>query len=245
MRDDLFRLTEDEFFQYIRCPLHYDSVYRKRFSPACEPTMNTLLGKAAASFYSNLMNGTVMTTGQLKQKWDRICEENADYVTPQRCLDGIALIMKLYRWAAEVELRIADRSVPYVVGIKGSHGTTEFSGHIDTVAIDRDNSFYLLVTEFGSRYPSQSILDTKLKLSMDSYAFRTMYQKWAGIKVHHVKSNKDFFTSRRLEDDMRLFASVDGVAWSIHNGIFYPRESAFCASCDLVNFCRGWPARES
>lgn len=243
MRDDIFQLTEDEFFQYIRCPLHYDSVYRKKFSPTANTTMNTLLAKVAAAFYSRLMNGNVMTTGQLKQKWDRICEEHDDYITPQRCLDGIALIMKLYNWAADIELRIADRNVPYVVGIQGAHGTTEFSGHIDTIAVDKDNSFYLLVTDFSNRYPNQSILDTKLKFSMDSYAFRAMYHKWAGIKVHHVKSAKDFFTSRRKEDDLRLTTSIDNVAWSIHNKIFYPRESAFCSSCDLVNFCRAWPDR--
>lgn len=234
------QLTEKEFFDYLKCPIHYDTIHNKHFSPPGVVSLSSLLGHVAASFYTGLLNGKILSPNDLKRRWDRLCETHSDYMTQQRCLDGMGQILKMYRWAEKEELRIADRTIPYVLTINGKHGITDFRGSIDTVAVNKDNSFYLLTLDFGNKYPTQSFLDMKLKLSLDSYAFNTVYNRCAGIKVHNVKHDKDFFSIRGNDDYARLCTAIDNVAYCVKEKIFYPRENAFCPSCDLIHFCRAW-----
>ena len=233
--------TEEELFHYLKCPIHYDTIYNKQFSPSTQPNMRTLLDGVKKNFYTQLMLGKVMPTSEIKRRWDKACEMNPDIITQQKCLDGLGLLMKMYRWAEDMQLRIIDQDIPYSIGIDGKNGERiDFRGHIDTVAADKENEVYLLAMDFANRYPVQSYLDMKLKFSLDSYALNTIYNKQAGIKVHHVKNNKDFYSIRKEEDYVRAKTAIANVVFAVHNKIFYPRETTFCTSCDLLHFCKAW-----
>ena len=234
-------LTEDEFFHYLKCPIHYDTIYNKKFSPEQLPTMRSLLEKVTKYFFTNLMQGKVPTTNEIKRRWDKQCELHPDIITAQKTLDGLGLLMKMYRWAEEVELRIIDQQIPYVIGVDDLEGERfEFRGHIDTVAADKENELYLLSMDYSNRYPMQSYLDMKLKFSLDSFALNALYNKSAGIKIHYVKNHKDFYTMRKEDDYIRAKKALANVFYAIEHDIFYPRETAFCTSCDLIHFCRAW-----
>ena len=87
-------LTEEQLFDYIACPVHYDTVHNKGFAPHDRESMARLLTKVANAFYLNLMNGKVLPTSTLKKKWDSICETHKDYVTQQRCLEGMGQLRR-------------------------------------------------------------------------------------------------------------------------------------------------------
>lgn len=182
-----------------------------------------------------------MSTGEIKQRWDKCCENNPELITPQKCLDGLGLLMKMYRWAEKVQLRIIDQQMPYSIGIPSKDGgRIDFRGTIDTVAADTENNLYLLAMDYSKRYPEQSYLDMKLKFTLDSLALNTIYNKQVGIKIHHVKNEKDFYTMRKEDDFVRARISIANTVFAIDNDIFYPRETNFCTSCDLLHFCRAW-----
>lgn len=233
--------TEEQFFHYVHCPIHYDTIYNKKFSPAKNINMNALLCRVAKSFYTRLLEGAVMPTSEIKKRWDKLCEQNQDIITPQKGLDGLGQLMKMYTWAEKVQLRIVDQDIPYSMLLHGKDGMLiDFRGHIDTIAMDKDNKLYILVLDFGNRYPQQSYIDMKMKFSLDSLAFDKVYNKIAGIKVHHVKNDKDFYSLRKKEDYARIEKAIGNVVFAVKNELFYPRETVFCTSCDLIHFCKAW-----
>jgi hypothetical protein len=233
-------LTESTLFDYMKCPVLYDGIYNKDLTPAEQPSMTVLLNKLCRHFYANLMNGRILATSSLKKKWDSICESNQDYVTTQKCLDGISKSIALFQWAKDQQIVIADMDVPYKLLISGPHGATNFTGEIGTIAALPDGRFELLVTDMGRTLPDRFLIDMKLKYTLDVYAFKKVYDKDIAVHIHHVASNKDFYTYRTRDDLARLESTIDNVAFSIKNNLYYPHENTFCTSCGMKTFCRAW-----
>lgn len=234
------RITEEELFSYIKCPINYEITYIRKFTPKETVSMNVLLNKVFKVFCTHLMNGKIMSTNDLKIKWDRICESYPEYINPQRSLDGLGLLMKMWNWAAEVELQIIDMGLPYTIGSKFQDKVIELDGCIGIIAKDLMQNFYLLDMDFGNKYTEQAFLDMKLKYTIDCYAFKELYNKDLHVKIHNVKNNKDFFTDRHEDDFKRMKATIANVGGSVLNKMFYPRETSFCKSCNLLNFCKMW-----
>lgn len=229
-------MTEVEFFDYIKCPVFYDAVHRKKLPFAFQPTMNEVLNRIAHRFFLNLMNGKIMRMSDLKRMWDAICNENS-FITEKKCIDGIALISKMYLWAQREQIRILDVKTPYVLKLgKG----VELVGEIETIAINNKDNPELLHMDFSQKLPDQSMLDMKLKYTFDSLAFKNSYSRDIGVRVHNVKNDQDFFTFRGAPDFYRGLDAVKSVDKSIKDNIYYPRENAFCATCEMKVFCRQW-----
>lgn len=240
MENNIYTITQEELEKYSNCPIRYDIIHNKKFNIGKNPSVNELLHTVFKAFCSGLMNGKVMTTGQIKSKWDRQCEMNKDIISPQKAIEGLGQLMKMYRWAEREELKVLDMNVPYSVIVPGRNDTRiDIRGHIDLVAAHK-NEPCILFADFSNRYPDQMILDMRLKYTLQSYAFTQVYGKWAGIKIHNIKNDKDFYTTRKKDDYDRLLKSVENIAFSIENQIYYPRETAFCRNCELMAFCRAW-----
>lgn len=235
-------LTEEELFDFIRCPIRYDAIRNKRIITGQEDSMPRYLEKVAHWFFLQLMNGVVPATSKLKQKWDKLCEQHSDYITPQKNLEGVDKLMKLFRWAEDEQLVVGDTDIPYEYAIKDERGVVSFRGEIGTVAqaLKRSPKPFLLYLDFGNKYPDQAMLDMKLKYTLDSYAIAELSNKCLGIKIHHVKSGNDFYTMRQAQDYERMKKVVANVARSIQQKLYYPRENVMCANCDMENFCRIW-----
>lgn len=235
-------LSEQQLYDYIRCPVYYDMKYNRRI-PLVEPvSMQMLLNKAGKFFYVNLMNGKVPRLSELKHKWDSICEKNTFFVDAKRNLDGISQLTKLLRWAAAQKILVADVDSPYRILYKTADSFVELTGRIDAIVHLAQNYFEILVTDYSSRLPDQTLLDMKLKHTLDCFAFQTVYAPNAlrGVRVHHVKTDRDFKLTRSATDFERLRTTVLRVAQSIHEKVFYPRESVLCSGCAAKDYCRVW-----
>lgn len=234
-------ITEEQLFDYMNCPLRYDARYRLKAVTKNHPSMNTLLNRVANSFLLALMNGVVLPTSQLKKKWDKICEENRDIISQKKCIEGISDLIKMFQWAEDKQLRVSDVQIPY--SYLSSDKNIIVSGIVRGAAIPMEKGKYeLLELDFSSKYPDQAMLDMRLKTTLDWFACQRIYRnnELAGVHVHHVKSNRDWFTYRGADEKARLDASVLGIVTGVQQKIFYPRESAFCSSCDMKNYCRMW-----
>lgn len=235
-------LTEEELFDYIRCPIRFDAIRNKHIITGEENSMSKHLGRVAHWFFLRLMDGVVPATSKLKQKWDKLCEQHSDYLTSQKNLEGIDKLMKLYRWAEDEQLVIGDLDIPYEYAIKDEGDVISFRGEVSAIAqsLKRNSKPFLLYLDFGNKYPDQALLDMKLKYTLDSYAVAELTKKFLGIKVHHVKSGNDFYTMRQAQDYDRMKKAIANVAKSVHQKLYYPRENVMCSSCDMENFCRIW-----
>lgn len=237
----MIELTENQLFDYIKCPLRYDAQYNVGMAVANHPSMNELLGRVTRAFMVNLMNGKVIPTSQIKRKWDKICEDN--HIVPQKCLEGMGLLLKMYQWAESEQLTVLDINAPFQYSILNISPQISIRGEVHEYIVPKDNNrFELLEIDFGNRYPDQAILDMKLRYTIDWNVCRNRIKdaELAGIHIHHVKSNKDWFTFRGPDDFVRLDESIKAIASCIDKKIFYPRENVLCSSCDMKMYCRAW-----
>ena len=233
-------LTEEEFFTYMNCPVKYDGIYNKKIIPPKQLSMQSLLSSVAKRFYIKLMNGTVMTTSQLKNTWDKLCEQSGEWMTPKKAIRGINEIMKLYNWAKGEQLQIADIGTPFNIPVKCDTGAINFSGEIPALSFMPNKKLEILITDFGRNIPDRFFMDMNLKYSIYIYAVLNGAGKDAGLHVHHVASNKDFYVYRTRNDFIRFKDAIRNVYKGITSKLFYPHENTYCVSCELKGFCRGW-----
>ena len=240
----MFEITENQLFDYIKCPLRYDAQYNLDIVAQNQPSVNSLIGKVGNAFLAKLMNGEIMPTHILKRRWDKICEENQDIISQKSCLGGMSKLLNMYRWAEDNQLMVADMNIPFAYTIP-SH-QIQVAGQIAEALVpnSKDKKKYeLLVLDFSDRYPDQSILDMKIKYTLDWEACRLRVSnrfELGGIHVHHVKGDKDFYTFRTKEDVTRLNQGIINICRGIQNKVFYPRESVMCSQCEMKLYCRAW-----
>lgn len=234
------QISEEQFFDYISCPVSYDVIHNRKIMDKPKASYNKLLRKVWEKFSTQLMDGKVMTIAQIKHDWDVCCEQYPDIISPAKSLEGLGLLMKMYNWAESEKLMIADKNVGYKLLFENGNDSVEITGSTGILAMNNKNVMYLLDMDFTAKYPEQSIIDAKLKYSLDIYAIQRLYNKKVGVKVHHVKNDKDFYSMRSREDFQRLETAIMGVGLSIGHGLYYPRENAFCRSCTMLHLCKAW-----
>lgn len=232
------KITEEQLFEYIKCPTLYDTKFNKKINAQTKPTLSKSLMELTNAFLLHLSNGRVLAMGELKRKWDMICKK--DSINEVRCLEGLQQIANFYRWAEAKQLRILDIKTPYALTVKGPHGTTEITGEIECIAVTPDNKYELLYIDYGNRQLDQPYLDRKLKYSLDALAFKHMYGEDIYIHIHYVKGNSEYYSYRNRTDFERLISTIDSISECIQHELYYPRENVFCTSCSIKQVCRAW-----
>lgn len=234
-------ITEQQLFDYIMCPALYDVKHNKNIKIDEPISMTRLLSKVSKYFYTTLLNGSVPSSSDLKKKWDSICNQHPGYMDSKKNLEGISLIMKLLQWASSEQIRVADIDSQYRLMFKTNIGPVELVGTMGTILAIPKERFELLITDFSSKVPDQTLVDMKLKYTIDSYAFQGVYNRRVdGIKIHNVKNAKDFLTFRSEDDFSRLERTIANVAQCIKSNLYYPRESVMCSTCTTKDYCKAW-----
>ena len=234
-------LTEQQLFDYITCPALYDVKHNKNIPIGESISMTKLLEKVSKYFYVSLLNGKVPSSNELKKKWDSICQQYEQYVDAKKNIEGVGFIMKLLQWAADEQIMVADIDTKYNQVFRAGNGHVEIEGHIGTILALGNDRFELLVTDFSNRMPDQTLIDMKLKYSLDCLAFNQTYGKSvSGVRIRNVKNAKDFLTFRSQDDFNRLKQTVLNVSSCIEQKLYYPRESLLCANCNAKEYCKAW-----
>ena len=231
------KLTDQQMFDYMNCPAYFDIKWGKGI--AVEETVSTskLLEKISKFFYLNLFNQRLLTTHELKKKWDSLCTQHADYMDQKKCIEGMGSILKFYQWAHGEQLIPIDVDTPFKVVVNGF----EIGGQLGTILATAGEKYELIITDFSSKAIDTWLIDMKLAITLHAYAFHRMYNRGLdGIRVRSVKYAKDFYTTRNDDDFLRLEKTIDSVGRGITEGIYYPRESFMCLSCPAKQYCKGW-----
>ena len=223
--------------------MRYNARYDLKIAQKNHPTFAQLLSRVSNSFLINLMDGRVLSTNMLKTKWDDVCEKHKDVIDMKKCHEGLSLLMKMYLWAESEQLCVSDIHTPFRYRIMSGSPQISVQGQISEALIPRkDKTCELLVIDFSRTFPDQAALDMKLKYTLDWRVCQTLLSgiKISGIRIHHVKSGNNFYTFRGEEEILRMDSSLRNVANCIQQKMYYPRETAFCTSCDMKLYCRAW-----
>lgn len=232
----MHKITEQQLFDYMFCPAKYDIKYNMKIAIEEPRTLNSLVKIVEKYFYINLMNGKLLSTDQLKRKWDSICEANLDFIDKNKVLKGISYILQFHRWAIDKKLPLVDTEIKYNIIVDN----VELEGTTNPL-IAKNNNYYFLDVQFKSKIPDKTIIDSKIKYTIDTYAFESIYQKEPlGVEILKITDYTIIKTTRSSMDYNKLESTIKGISNGILHGAYYPRENILCTECNAKNYCRYW-----
>lgn len=240
----MIKLTEQQFFDYITCPVKYDLKYNKKIIINEPFNIKNILDKLASRFYIDSVNeGKFISLRRLESILDSLIKPYQDMISPDKLTNMMFLIRNFHNYWMSITTKdsiVCNTGIPYIL----THNNNILEGITSPIAKYKDNRYELLIMNFSTRMANQLELDTKLKYTIDTLAFnlanKDNNKRISGTRYIHVKTNKTFFTGRTENDITRFYSSFDNVCKAIENNIYYPRESHMCDSCLYKHYCRGW-----
>lgn len=232
------RITEQQLFDYMFCPVKYYLKYKSKIVVQEEVTVNKLLTQITKFFYTSVANGKLPSLKQMQNKLDALCEANREIITPKKSIEMWAQVYNFYNWACDNKIAVIDTDTKYAITL-GEHVV---EGTMSPIAMTSNNRLELLIVNFSNRVPDQLEIDTKTKYTLDIMAFNNANSdmKIDATHIHLLKQNKDLYTTRNSNDYERLNSTVNNIAKSIQYELYYPKETHMCTSCNYRNYCRAW-----
>ncbi len=231
-------ITEQQLFDYMNCPTLFDIRNSSQITIPYQVTQHKLICQVMRYFLTNLQNGVIPTYKELQRKWDSICAENKDIIDANKNISGWQKIVNFVTWAQNNKIAVGDISIPFIIDSKD----VVLHGSIDQLLVDpQSHKIELFYPNFTDKEFDKYTIDTRLKYTIDAYAFKTIYkQPIDGIHVYSAKTNQNTYTYRGEEDFLRLKTSIYNIGHAIVNNCFYPRENALCSSCPGKVYCKYW-----
>lgn len=230
-------MQEDQLYDYIKCPAMYDMKHIKKIPLNRVNTFKDCIKYVANYYYTNLLNNKVLSTNDIKKKWDNVCEKNTNIINDKLNIEGLSLLINFVRWNENNKTVLADFNSSYEMEING----VTINGIFNAIAVLPGRKCEIIINDFGRIMPDQYSLDKNLKITLDCMAFKKIYGiDISGIKIIYHKNNTEFYTTRNNNDNQRLISSIKSIDIAIKNNCFYPRENVFCKKCFYKEYCKYW-----
>lgn len=231
-------ITENQLFDYIYCPVKYHMKYVANIETAEEVSVPKLLKQVTTAFYTQLLNGKVMSLESLKKRWDKICEQHKGYIDSKKAIYGWTQLINFLKWAEREQIIVADVNAFFLITTPEGN---QLQGNAETVLVTPQKHIEILDTNFSEKLPDQIDIDMKLKYALNIEGFNTIYGRYPEAqKIHFVKHDTTFTTIRNEMDIKRLHATIDSICTGIEQEVFYPRESIMCKTCSCKEYCKYW-----
>lgn len=231
----LLKLTETQLLDYIKCPNLFYLKYLSRIPYKESKTYKDCIKNLMYAYLGRLLDGKVLTLKEIKNKWDRIIDENEELFNENKVLEGIGYMNILDHYCRTHQVIIADINTPYQVNFKDNIAVT---GNLGPLRYN-NGKIELFLPESSQKQPDQTLLNMSIKYTLQIKAIKQLDKsvKVDGIKIFHVKSGKEFTSYRTQKDFDRLDKIVSGVGKAIREEIFYAREDYMCSQCKYKNYC--------
>lgn len=233
-------IKEQEFFEYLKCPLRYDLI-KKGHVLETNKTFKKLCFEAVNSNINARCNGMKADATTLKRKWDTLAKENVDSIGIKKVTDGWGLVYRTYEYIELFGLQFLDTNTSYKLEIPGT-GVC-LTGVLNPL-IDRGTYIEVFVPCFDRQVPERISIDTKLKHTIEALAIKQMFNKDCVITYYVPAQGKTIETLRSTQDFQRLESIIKMVGKSISANIIYPRETLICSSCVARPLCKAWTGQE-
>lgn len=231
-------IRENDLINYMSCPVKYliskngYDLKKKSYNYFLHEMFNFIMGIYS---YDNINN----LEEKAKKKWDNICMQNKDIITPKNVVEGWGTIYKIYEYIIYNKPKIIDLNVPYEININN----TLLAGQLN-ILIDRGQQIEVLIPSFSNKMPESYLIDCDLKNTIDSLAIKTLYNKESVFTYYNFTYNKCRYGLRNEKDHTKLKAIIDNVSFAIENNIIYPNHDYHCNTCLGKSFCNRWNPNE-
>lgn len=231
-------IRENDLLNYISCPVKYSiskngyDLNKKSYNYFLHEMFNFMMGIYS---YDNINN----LEEKARKKWDNICTQNKDIITPKNVIEGWGKIYKVYEYIIYNKPKIIDLDVPYEINI--NH--TLLTGQLN-ILIDKGQQIEVLIPSFSNKMPESYLMDSDLKNTIDSLVIKTLYNKDSVFTYYNFTYNKCRYALRNEKDYSKLKTIVDNVSFAIENNIIYPNHDYRCNTCLGRSFCSRWNDNE-
>ncbi len=238
-------LSLDDVLVYTECPRKY--YLRSIGIPSqlsAKADFSIKIHKVIYSFYRNMFDGNLPGAEQLKNEWGTLWSKNLslqDIMFRKRDehsdleMKGLSMLISFHRHAK------FNPCVPITVeqNYKVDIGKHQLTGTIELVReVKVDNTDIIEIVDFkmGEYMPDKFYTDHDIYLTAQSYAFRKLFEAVENRIVYYfLKNGKVYYTSR---DEFSTFEyTINSIADSIENRVFYPKYSYACKSCPYQHEC--------
>lgn len=233
-------LKEKEFFEYMKCPLRYQFI-KNNVDIGEDRTFKKLCYQAINHYFAARTNGMKADMSTLKKKWDNLCIQNQDLLTPKKALDGWGMLFRTCQYIENNNINFMDINTPYVLEIPETQ--LSIKGQLDPI-IDKGDYIEIFIVSFEKVIPDRIKIDTKLKHTIDAYAIKEMFKKDVVINYYTPAQGVCIQTLRANRDYDRLESIVKNVGKAIINDSIYPRENVLCSSCLARDICKSWTGKD-
>lgn len=227
-------VRENDLLNYMSCPIKYliskngYDLKKKSYNYYLHEMFNFIMGIYS---YDNINN----LEEKAKKKWDHICMQNKDIITPKNVVEGWGIVYKIYEYIIYNKPKIIDLNVPYEININN----TLLTGQLN-ILIDRGQQIEVLIPSFSNKMPESYLIDSDLKNTIDSLVIKTLYNKESVFTYYNFTYNKCRYGLRNEKDHEKLKAIVDNVSFAMENDIIYPNYNYSCNTCLGKSFCNRW-----
>lgn len=232
-------LKEQEFFEYIKCPMRYYLIHKGN-TLGEQKTIKKICYEAINYYINAQVNGMKADYNTLNRKWDTLARENA-ILGSKKILDGWGLVYRTFEYLDLYNIKFLDANTSYKIEIPGTG--VSLTGVLNPL-IDKGDYIEVFVPCFDKQVPERIDIDSKLKHTIEAYAIKQMFKKDAVITYYVPAQGKTIDTLRSTQDFLKLESMLKMVGKAINANIIYPRETFMCSSCTARPICKSWTGQE-
>lgn len=237
-------IKEKDLLNYIDCPMKYNLA--KYGTDINNITYNTLLhdmfNYICNVFYNSSNNNSKPSHKTIQNKWDTICRNNQDKISPKQVVEGLGLINRTYEYMILNKIKFVDTCYSYTIEIEECPYilTGQLYPFIERIERD-DNTIEIIIPSYSKTKSDRYYIDTKIKHTIDAYALTDLYKDKKVIFTYHsFLYNTDMYTTRNYKDFNKLETIIKNVGHSIKNNLLYPRVNYSCNTCLGKGLCDAW-----
>ncbi len=264
------KLTFDQLYDYARCPMvfYFKYLLGHNISANKYDQFDTAVIKAILYFYYNIMDGgTIVSSGQLKRKWESFWGQGK--LDPQRFIltpmhgsiptDGHSNRQSgreaknknflLRGWSMLNNFHRTNHTNPgnpiavdldFEIKI-GKHNIKDTLELARTIKTDNKEKTEIVILHTRQSIPTEFEIRNDLKTTFHAYVFRKIFNTNEDvITYYYLAKNRQVETIRVQRDFDRLESIIDNITRSIDLGIWFPRHTYFCHTCNLCELCSRW-----
>lgn len=248
-------LSSDALFTYIDCPLKYALKYNAKAVPegvSANEAFSKTIHSVIYHFWYKIMNEGKASDLDLKNKWESMWFES-NGITKDDIIYGRKRDKTDLGYKGLGYLQAFFRQVKYNTGVPicidkefmapiGDHYVTGNLELVREVGNGAGKIIEIIDYKTGRSLPDEKLVERDLALTLQSYAFRHMFQaKEQKLTYFYLRHARPLETMRGPSHYRRLTETVNSVAKCIEDQIFYPRQTYTCIGCGYKKYCDIWP----
>lgn len=239
-------LTEQQFFDYIRCPALYDMKYNHKLLINKPVTIKDILQKATLAYYNLTIqrvqnNESPVSFRALTTKYESFFKPYKDIINRNDYTKGLIALQNFFNYMKSIELAVFNINSAYKI----THKDVSLQGILNPIAVNQKKQLEFLIMNYSNRTPDILEGELKLKYTIDQLAFNKSNRDLQvnGLRIHTVKNVKkdtDLLISKNDNDFNRFYSTLYNVGQAIQNNIYFVRDDHMCSSCLYKHQCKAW-----